>query len=188
MTTPKTDRELLEMAAKAAGLVKYDPYTGLMTWLRKPDWANDSARWNARYAEKECGTIDDKGYRRILFRFEKDRTFKIRCHRLAWFIVHGVIPTGEIDHINQNKLDNRIANLRDVPKELNQRNGTRKGNNTSGVTGVAWHKQRKKWCAQCNVLGVHYHIGLFDNIDEADKAVREFRAKHGFTENHGRVV
>ena len=36
--------------------------------------------------------------------------------------------------------------------------------------------------------GVHYHIGLFDNIDEADKAVREFRAKHGFTENHGRVV
>ena len=182
------DRELLELAAKAAGLVRYDPYTGLMTWPRKPDWANDSARWNARYAEKECGTIDDKGYRRILFRFEKDRTFKIRCHRLAWFIVHGVIPTGEIDHINQNKLDNRIANLRDVPKELNQRNGTRKGNNTSGVTGVAWHKQRKKWCAQCNVLGVHYHIGLFDNIDEADKAVREFRAKHGFTENHGRVV
>ena len=32
------------------------------------------------------------------------------------------------------------------------------------------------------------HIGLFDNIGEADKAVREFRAKHGFTENHGRVV
>lgn len=183
-----TDRELLELAAKAAWMVKYDPDTGVMTWLHKSDGAKDSARWNARYAEKECGTIDDKGYRRILFRFEKDRTFKIRCHRLAWFIVHGVMPTWEIDHINQNKLDNRITNLRDVPKELNQRNGTRKSNNTSGVTGVTWHKQRGKWCAQASVGGKHYHIGLFEKLTEAETAARKFRVEHEFTENHGRVV
>lgn len=184
----QTDRELLIWATKAAGMVKYEPETGSMTWISKQTYVKDSVRWNARYAGKECGAVDDKGYRRVLFRFEKDRTFKIRCHRLAWFIVYGVMPTGEIDHINQNKLDNRIANLRDVPKEINQRNGTRKRNNTSGVPGVTWHKQKQKWCAQVNVLGIHYHVGLFDKIDESDKAVREFRAKHGFTENHGRVV
>ena len=183
-----TDRELLELAAKAAGMVDYNQNTGSMIWRSKNATVKDAARWNSRYAGKECGTLDDKGYRRILFRLETGETFKIRAHRLAWFIVHGVLPKGEIDHINQNKADNRIENLRDVPKEINQRNGTRKRNNTSGVPGVTWHKQHKKWCAQVNILGVHYHVGLFSDIAEADKAVREFRAKHGFTDNHGRLV
>lgn len=188
MTDRESDRELLELAAKAAGMVDYNPVTGVMTWKSKSLDAKDSARWNARYAGKECGTVDDKGYRRILFRFGKTSAFRIRTHRLAWFIAYGVLPTAEIDHINQDKSDNRLSNLRDVPKELNQRNGTRKSNNTSGVPGVTWHKQRGKWCAQVNVLGIHYHVGLFDDIENADKAVREFRATHGFTENHGRAV
>lgn len=184
----QTDRELLELAARAASMVDYDPETGLMIWKNKPDFMRDAKRWNARYGGKECGTIDDKGYRRILFRFEKGSVFRIRTHRLAWFISNGVLPSGEIDHINQDKLDNRILNLRDVPKEINQRNGTRKRNNTSGVTGVTWHKQRNKWCAQCNMFGIHYHIGTFDKIEDAEKAVREFRSKHGFTETHGNIV
>ena len=184
----ETDRELLCLAAKASGMVMYDSESGSMVWLPKAPDAKDSARWNARYANRESGTIDDKGYRRILFRFDKKQAFKIRAHRLAWFIIYGTLPSGEIDHINQDKSDNRISNLRDVPKELNQRNGTRKSNNTSGIPGVTWHKQRKKWCAQVSVLGIHYHIGLFNDINDADIAVREFRAKHGFTENHGRVV
>lgn len=183
-----TDRELLELAAKAAGMVSYNPETGSMVWLHKPDCSKDSSRWNSRYAGKECGTLDDKGYRRILFRFDKGQAFKIRAHRLAWFIAHGVMPSHEIDHINQNKADNRLSNLRDVPRTLNQRNGTRKSNNTSGVPGVTWHKQSLKWCAQANVLGVHYHVGSFNDLSEAESAVKEFRANHGFTENHGRVA
>ena len=182
-----TDRELLELAAKAAGLVKYNAESGSMIWLPKTE-GKDATRWNSRYAGKECGTFDDKGYKRILFRFVKEKTFKIRVHRLAWFIVYGVMPSGEIDHINQNKTDNRIGNLRDVTRELNQRNGTRKSNNTSGVPGVTWHKQHHKWYAQANVNGKHYFVGLFVDIAEADNAVRLFRAKHGFTENHGRML
>lgn len=186
----KTDRELLELAAKAAGMIRYDKNSGSMTWLEKPSTDKDSARWNARYAGKECGTLDDKGYRRILLRFETNKTFKIRAHRLAWFIVNGVLPNGEIDHINQDKLDNRISNLRDVTKEVNQRNGTRKSNNTSGVAGVCWHKQRKKWCAQAAGIGEKKskHIGLFDTIEEADAAVRLFRSENGYTANHGRAI
>ena len=183
-----TEEELLTLAAKAAAMVKYNPETGSATWLEKQGHIKDSIRWNARYAGKECGTLDDNGYRRISIRFNKRSPFRIRIHQLAWFITHGVMPSGEIDHINQNKLDNQIKNIRDVSRSINQRNGTRKGNNTSGITGVVWHKQRQKWCAQCNLLGIHYHIGLFVSIEDADKAVRAFRSQHGFTETHGRIV
>lgn len=180
-----TDREMLELAAKAAVMVDYDAETGSMVWRAKDASESDAARWNTRYAGKECGTIDDKGYRRILIRFAGRPPFKIRAHRLAWFISFGALPLGEIDHINQQKLDNRIANLRDVTNSINQRNVARKANNTSGVTGVTWHKQRGKWCAQASVNGKHCHLGLFDELNEAETAARKFRAANGFTEKHG---
>lgn len=182
------ERELLELAAKAACMVDYNRDTGSMIWRSKDISNPDSPRWNARYAGKECGTIDDKGYRRILFRFSGGAPFRIRAHRLAWFIANGTLPSGEIDHINQDRADNRLANLRDVPKTINQRNGTRKSSNTSGVPGVVWHKQRGKWCAQAYVDGKHHHLGLFEDITEAEIAARQFRAAHGFTETHGRKL
>ena len=181
------NRELLELAAKAAGMLTYQPTTGLFFWRNKPDTEKDAKRWNSRYAGAIAGTIDDKGYVRILVQINGKKR-KIRGHQLAWFITYGVLPSYETDHINQNKADNRIANLRDVPKELNQRNGTRKGNNTSGVPGVIWHKQRGKWCAQASVNGTHHHLGLFEEITEAETTVRKFRREHGFTENHGRAL
>lgn len=183
-----TDREMLELAAKAAGMVDYNPATGSMVWREKPAGTHDAARWNARYAGKECGTVDDKGYRRLMFRFEGGKTLKIRAHRLAWVISFGELPVNEIDHINQDKADNRLENLRDVPKSVNQRNGTRKSNNTSGVAGVTWHKQRGKWCAQAYMDGKHHHLGLFEELTAAETAARKFRAANGFTETHGRLL
>lgn len=187
-TETMNDRELLELAAKAAGMVDYNPDTGVMVWRAKDAGEPDAARWNSRYAGKECGTVDDKGYRRVLFRFGDGAPFRIRAHRLAWVISFGSLPVGEIDHINQDKGDNRLANLRDVPKAINQRNGTRKGNNTSGVTGVSWHKQRGKWCAQASIGGKHYHLGLFEELTEAETAARKFRSEHAFTATHGRLM
>lgn len=178
-----TDREKLEWAAKA---VSYNPETGSIVWLKKS--GKDAARWNSRYAGCECGTINDNGYRRILMRFQDQPVFRIYAHRLAWFIAHGKLPDQELDHINQNKLDNRLANLRDVSREINQRNGTRKGNNTSGFTGVTWHKESKKWHAQSSLNGKHKHLGLHNSITDAATAAREFRKANGFTETHGRQI
>lgn len=183
--TEAEKREMLQMAAKAVGMVDYNQDTGSMTWRAKGKSEPDAARWNSRYAGQECGTIDDKGYRRILFRFDGS-VFRIRAHRLAWLISFGFLPAGEIDHINQDKTDNRLSNLRDVPKSINQRNGTRKSNNTSGVAGVSWHKQRGKWCAQASMNGKHHHLGLFNELTAAETAARKFRAAHGFTGTHGR--
>ncbi len=182
--TERTDRELLELAAKA---VRYNISTGLIYWQPKPEYEKDAARWNARYAYQEAGTLEKNGYVRIVLQIGGKKR-KVRAHRLAWFIAYGFPPVGEIDHINQIKTDNRIANLRDVSRTTNQRNGTRKGNNTSGIPGVSWHKQRQKWCAQASIDGKHHHLGLFDSIADAEAAAKSFRSAHGFTETHGREL
>lgn len=177
-----TDRELLERLARA---VSYDPLTGVITWLPRSIKEPDSVRWNSRYANKEAGTLEENGYVRIVFQVN-GKKHKFRSHRLAWFISTGEPPQGEIDHINQIKTDNRISNLRDVSKSLNQRNSARKSNNTSGITGVTWHRQTGKWCAQANINGKHHHLGLFEEITAAETAARKFRLANGFTETHGR--
>ena len=181
------NEELFEMATYAANRLEYNKDSGVFLWKPKDSDKPHYAQWNPQFAGKEAGTIDDKGYRRICFRF-KGKTRWIRLHRLAWFVVHGTLPNGEIDHIDQNKLNNSIANLRDVSKELNQRNATLKSNNTSGVSGVSWHKQCNKWYAQVKVDGKRYPLGLYDDISEAERVVKEFRSNHGFTETHGRVA
>jgi len=178
----------IEFLKYISSLVDYDPITGAMLWKERDCSVKDSVRWNSRYAGKEAGTLDDKGYRRILIKSFDGRPRRIRVHQVAWFILSGSAQSGEIDHINQDKLDNRAANLRDVSKSINQRNGTRKANNTSGVTGVTWHKQRGKWCAQASINGKHHHLGLFDDIEEAKSTVEGFRAKHDFTNRHGRAI
>ena len=176
-----------ELLRHVASLVDYNPETGSMVW-RKRESGADAARWNARYAGKQAGAIDDRGYRRIMVRSMDGKPRRVRAHQVAWFIFSGRPQAGEIDHVNQDKLDNSASNLRDVSKSLNQRNRVISANNSSGVTGVCWHKQRKKWCAQSTVDGHHKHIGLFESIKDADEAVKKFRAENGFTETHGRAA
>lgn len=75
-----------------------------------------------------------------------------------------------IDHINNNKLDNRVENLRVCNKSKNAMNVKNlKSNNTSSVTGVTWDKSRNKWIAQINVNKKHIHLGRFDDFKEATK-------------------
>lgn len=106
-------------------------------------------------------------------------------HRLAWFLYYGKWPTGHVDHENQNGLDNRIGNLRDVSHGDNLRNARRSKANKSGVTGVFWHKGAKKWHATIGVNGVQVHLGLFADLEEAKSVRKEAELKHGFHPNHG---
>lgn len=81
---------------------------------------------------------------------------------------YGDIPDGmEIDHINRIKDDNRIENLRVVTKRQNCCNLS---TNTSGIPGVIWCKQQKKWRARIWVNGKNKHLGLFENIEDAKVA------------------
>lgn len=93
-------------------------------------------------------------------------------HRMIWEHVHGpILNNMQIDHINGNRKDNRIANLRIVSNRQNQENRSHKSRNTiSGVKGVHWHKQRQKWVAKIQFQETRMHLGLFSTIEEAKAA------------------
>lgn len=108
--------------------------------------------------------------------------FRYRAHRLAWLYVYGEFPKGQIDHINGNRIDNRICNLRDVSRNENAKNKSMYKNNTSGVSGISWDKINSKWSVYIKDL----HIGSYKCKLDAVAEVIRARKKHGFHSNHGR--
>lgn len=109
------------------------------------------------------------------------------AHRIVWEIHNGPIPKGmEIDHINHQPRDNRIENLRLVTRTENNRNASTRKDSLSGITGVRWHKQSKKWQARIRVDKQLMSLGLYVNLDDAIKAREAANLKYGFHDNHGK--
>lgn len=170
----------------------YDPETGALTWkVRDVKWFEGSDKrspkgaaniWNARFAGKPAFTADHSdGYRRgqVLGK-------TLSAHRVAWTIHYGQWPSLQIDHINGNADDNRIANLRVVTSKDNSKNLAKPSSNTSGHVGVCWNKQAQKWVAQIQVNRRNIYLGLFPDIKEAVAARNLAERKYGFHQNHGR--
>jgi hypothetical protein len=115
---------------------------------------------------------DKSGYLRLTY---KNKQYYI--HRIVWKIHHGYLPLSiHIDHINRDKSDNRIENLRIVtPKENAKNRDYSNGwsNNTSGKTGVHWNSLSKKWWARIKVDNKRINLGLYDNIEDAILARQE---------------
>jgi hypothetical protein len=105
---------------------------------------------------------------------------QLYAHRLAWFLTHGSWPTQTIDHINRDKTDNRLQNLRDVSYADNNVNMGMRSHNTSGLEGVSWHAKARKWMAQIKRSGRYYYLGLFESTEDAkdlrDLVAEEFAA------------
>ena len=93
-----------------------------------------------------------------------------RAHRLAWLHTYGVWPKDQIDHINRNRSDNRISNLREVTNKQNGQNASKRSDNTSGHPGVYWHKRDSKWQAGIMHNQKIIHLGLFATLEEAVSA------------------
>jgi AP2 domain len=88
--------------------------------------------------------------------------------RVIW-MHHEVLPIshGQIDHIDQNGLNNTESNLRHSTYSQNQCNRGKQVNNTSGFKGVTWNKRLKKWVAQIGIDGSKKHIGVYGQLIEA---------------------
>ena len=100
------------------------------------------------------------------------------AHRLAWLYVHGVWPSGYIDHINGRRCDNRIANLRDVSQSVNMQNVyAAKSNSKTGLRGVSWHAQRKKYTARIKVGGRYLSLGLHQTPEAAHTAYMDAKRR-----------
>lgn len=86
-------------------------------------------------------------------------------HRIIWLWHHGYTPEGMIDHRDQDHRNNRIDNLREVSRMCNMLN-SKQQNSSSGVKGVYWRKDTRKWRAQV-VYGTKAHLGSFKDFTEA---------------------
>lgn len=148
--------------------LSYDPERGLFVWIKitsKRVHVGDLA-----------GRINNAGHLGISF-----NGVRYQAHRLAWGFTYGEVPEDmEIDHKDEDKLNNRISNLRLATKKQNSCNRGAPSNNTSGLKGVAFHKAANKWEAYVNHLGVKYYLGLFETPEEAGAVAAKRRDElHG---------
>lgn len=101
-----------------------------------------------------------------------------RAHRLAWLYVYGVWPCGHLDHINGDRADNRIANLRKATRSQNNANTPVRVNNKCGLKGVVYAKHAKRWRARLTVDRRQIHLGYFERAEDAQAAYAAAAQKH----------
>jgi hypothetical protein len=154
--------------------VSYDPVTGVFTRVTSHGKAVKG---------QTTGAPDREGY--VIFSVGGHQ---LRAHRLAWWFVHGSFPEGQIDHINGDRSDNRIENLRCVSNQENARNQRKRVTNKSGCQGVCWHKRFDKWISQIRVDGRYVYLGLFSDLEKAIEARKAAEAFYGFHQNHGKAL
>lgn len=113
----------------------------------------------------------------------ENRRSTVRLHRF----VLGLLPKDlqHVDHANGDKLDNRRSNLRICTRSQNMHNRKVDRSNSSGVKGVFWHRQHSKWYARIGLHGKSIFLGLFDDLKDAECAVRKARERlHGEFARH----
>jgi hypothetical protein len=112
---------------------------------------------------------------------------KKMLHRWIWEEAHGPIPSGmEIDHIDGDRKNNNLSNLRLVDRHTNMRNKGTYSNNLSGVTGVVLRKCTGKWRARIRLNKKDFCLGQYDDWFDAVCARMSANNRYGFHENHGR--
>lgn len=154
--------------------LSYDSSSGLFYWNR------DAIKGSNLKAGRVAGSKDAHGYVQI-----NVQGCVLKAHRVAWAFVYGDWPSGQIDHINHDRADNRIENLRVVDNTGNHLNRPIQSNNKTGFVGVSKFKRTGKFVAYITSNGKRIHLGYFNLIEEAVKARDEANEKYGFHKNHG---
>lgn len=143
----------------ARAALDYDPETGEFRWKCRPAYRIQLG--------DIAGSLNARGYLLI-----KLGGKNVAAHRLAMFITYGLWPAEEVDHVNGNRTDNRLANLRPSTHSQNQMNKPKRRNNSSGHKGVSWASRDRRWVAQIKYNGRHEVVGRFTDKSEAEAAYR----------------
>jgi hypothetical protein len=170
----------------------YNPETGDLVWKARPIWHFKDRRimdsWNSRYVGLGAGTPvnpSSKDRNNYYLHMLLDKKSYL-VHRIIWMHVHGSFPEEQIDHINNDRKDNRLTNLREATAAQNQHNKPLQVNNTSGSKGLYFDKTAKSWLVRVNREGKTVFCERRKSREEAEKALREYREKeHLEFANHG---
>ena len=148
------------LIARIADLLEYKADEGVFLWKISPSYRVS--------AGMVAGHLHASGYVHLQI-----ANRQIAAHRVAWALIHGEWPKNQIDHIDGNKSNNRIVNLRDIGAKENTQNQRRckSSNLSSGLLGVS--RNRDKWQAQIKTGGVRVHIGTYDTPQLAHLAYLE---------------
>jgi len=161
-------------------MLSYDASTGVFTWIKTP--CANQPEFIGRQAGDALSRYADGSARYVSIVIDQQR---YAAHRLAWFYVHGRWP-GSIDHINRDRRDNRLANLRECTHAQNMQNTGINKRNTSGFVGAQWNRQRQRWAATIVANGIRRHLGLFDTAKEAGAAYLAAKRKYHVFEGTAR--
>ena len=146
-------------------LLKYDKDIGTFTWK--------VFRSNLAKAGDVADNLMPDGYVSLCI---NDRQY--RAHRIAYKMVYGHDPIGVMDHIDGNRANNKISNLRVATLNQNQWNSAVANHNTSGLKGVTWKKDTKKWAAQLQYNGKKIWLGVYDDKHDAHQAYMKAAAEY----------
>lgn len=161
--------------AKLREVLDYDPETGTLRW--------SDCEYLRRVRPSQIGRValnsDGRGYKRgsVL-------TYGLFAHRVIWAMTYDRWP-GFIDHINGDRSDNRLCNLREVSQRGNNRNTARYSRNSSGMTGIT--RLGRKWMAYISGPAGQIRLGYFYCIADAIRVRKEAEITFGYHPNHGRI-
>lgn len=169
-------------------LITMDPDRGSLTWRPRPvsDFSCERVckTWHTKYCGNPALTnVTVSGYYRGRIDY-----VDLFAHRVVWAMQYGEWPDGQIDHINGDGLDNRIANLRTVGFHENSRNKMISSRNKSGKSGVDYVKRDGRWRARISDGSKNIHLGYFETLDEAIAARSAAERALGYHVNHGRSL
>lgn len=158
--------------------------TGVLTWKERPreHFEKDAGHriFNSKSAGKQAGSRQPKGYV-----FVHLGVWALPAHRIIWAMHYGSWPADQIDHINMDKADNRISNLKEATNLENRHRTAIFRSNTSGFLGVSWHKASRKWVARLMIGGRSVSLGYFKQLEAAAEARKLADMQYGFADNHG---
>lgn len=159
-------------------ILRYDSISGRLTWCFRDRRLFKTERqfktWNARFSGRDAlSSLSQRGYLH-------GKIFGLACkaHHAAWAIYHGNWPDGEVDHIDRDKANNSIDNLRIVDRSQNCMNRSGHKDSTSKYKGVSYKKSIGKWTSQIQHNKQSIHLGYYNNELDAAEAYDNSMVKY----------